>query len=359
MNNLVKADTGLLQMAKIKDIKSWYNDFVKLSKDVLKEGLDYGKIPGVEKPTLLKPGAEKLRFVYRLQTDTSKVESTIEVDTDPPYVDYTYRTVVKSPDGQMVLASCEGNANSYEKKFRYVWVKEEDLPEGVDQSKLEKRSNIVSEFDFAIVKAETTGKYGKPAEYWEKWKEAIKSGQAKKVKRKAASGKDFEAYEMGSYLYRINNPDVMGLRNTIMKMAQKRSFVGAVMMATGASEFFTQDVEDMEIIVEDAVILDKSQKTKEKETTKPAKKTELLPKTGETTMAKVVKKEKPITMPPENIEDQKLVEPEDDEPVRQAKLKWVKALIEKGKIIYKGDIEKASLAELTNLMDNYRASIGK
>ena len=32
-----------------------------------------------------------------------------------------------------------------------------------------------------------------------------------------------------------------------MKMAQKRAFVGAILIATGASEFFTQDIEDMEI----------------------------------------------------------------------------------------------------------------
>ena len=30
-------------------------------------------------------------------------------------------------------------------------------------------------------------------------------------------------------------------------MAQKRAFVGATLLATGASEFFTQDIEDMEI----------------------------------------------------------------------------------------------------------------
>ncbi len=36
-----------------------------------------------------------------------------------------------------------------------------------------------------------------------------------------------------------------------MKMSQKRSFVGAIMLATGASEFYTQDVEEMENIVGD------------------------------------------------------------------------------------------------------------
>jgi hypothetical protein len=30
-------------------------------------------------------------------------------------------------------------------------------------------------------------------------------------------------------------------------MAQKRAYVGAILNATGASEFYTQDVEDMNI----------------------------------------------------------------------------------------------------------------
>lgn len=44
---------------------------------------------------------------------------------------------------------------------------------------------------------------------------------------------------------RVANPDVIGLKNTIQKMAQKRAFVGAILIATGASQFYTQDVEDM------------------------------------------------------------------------------------------------------------------
>ena len=34
------------------------------------------------------------------------------------------------------------------------------------------------------------------------------------------------------------------IRNTVLKMAEKRAFVSAVLMATGASDIFTQDVED-------------------------------------------------------------------------------------------------------------------
>ena len=40
------------------------------------------------------------------------------------------------------------------------------------------------------------------------------------------------------------NPDTPDLVNTILKMATKRAYIAAVLNATGASEFFTQDLED-------------------------------------------------------------------------------------------------------------------
>jgi hypothetical protein len=46
---------------------------------------------------------------------------------------------------------------------------------------------------------------------------------------------------------RVFNPDIADQVNTIQKMSQKRSLVGAVLLAVNASEFFTQDVEDMHL----------------------------------------------------------------------------------------------------------------
>jgi hypothetical protein len=40
------------------------------------------------------------------------------------------------------------------------------------------------------------------------------------------------------------------VRNTVQKMAEKRAFVSAVLMATGASDIFTQDLEDIPDLVE-------------------------------------------------------------------------------------------------------------
>src|ERR1039458_4154129 len=50
--------------------------------------------------------------------------------------------------------------------------------------------------------------------------------------------------DVDTALYRIPNPDGADVVNTIQKMAQKRALVAATLIATSASEFFTQDVED-------------------------------------------------------------------------------------------------------------------
>lgn len=43
---------------------------------------------------------------------------------------------------------------------------------------------------------------------------------------------------------------VFDIRNTIQKMAEKRAFVSAALMATGASDIFTQDLEDVPQVVD-------------------------------------------------------------------------------------------------------------
>src|ERR1039458_2434699 len=57
--------------------------------------------------------------------------------------------------------------------------------------------------------------------------------------------------DVDTALYRIPNPDGADVVNTIQKMAQKRALVAATLLATSASEFFTQDVEDAESLGRD------------------------------------------------------------------------------------------------------------
>ena len=237
-----------LQMMPIDQAKGWYSDFVAFSKSIMKPDLDYGVIPGTPKPSLYKPGAEKLRFVYGLTSEIECIEKT--VDIDKPFIDYVYKSTVKTKTGQ-VLAQCDGSCNSMEPKFGYLWKQLHELPEGTDPNRLtcKNTGRKITEFDFAINAAQTTGQYGKPKEYWKKWIDAIRSGQAKRIRKRSKLGRDFDAWELDEtvILYRVPNPDIMSMKNTIMKIAQKRAFVGAMLLATDASEFFTQDIEDMDI----------------------------------------------------------------------------------------------------------------
>ena len=101
------------------------------------------------------------------------------------------------------------------------------------------------EFDFAIERAETTGTYGKPAEHWQRFRDAIRTGTARSVEKLTRRGNSVAwEIDVDTALYRIPNPDVADVVNTIQKMAQKRALVAATLIATSASEFFTQDVED-------------------------------------------------------------------------------------------------------------------
>ncbi len=164
-----------------------YDNFVGLQ---LKDGIDFGVIPGVEKPTLLKPGAEKLEKLYFYRHEKINVERIVQED----FIKYTYRTVIYNKSGQKV-ATCEGTCNSHEKKYRYRNIPEWEANEDI-------KKNVKPEM------------------------------------RKAKSGKSYG-------WYKVENTEVADLENTIMKMAQKRSYVGAILEATNSSGRFTQDVEDM------------------------------------------------------------------------------------------------------------------
>jgi hypothetical protein len=103
----------------------------------------------------------------------------------------------------------------------------------------------LSELDFAIERAETSGTYGKPAEHWQMFRDAIRDRTARPVEKVTRRGKSVAwEIDVDTALYRVPNPDVADVVNTIQKMAQKRALVAATLIATSASEFFTQDVED-------------------------------------------------------------------------------------------------------------------
>jgi hypothetical protein len=222
---------------------------VEFTRRIMVKDQDFGEIPGTHKPTLLKPGAEKLCNFFGLEPEFTPIVEQVDWTGSEHggevfcYARYRCRLL---REGRVVGAG-EGSCNSWEAKYRYRWVAEEQVPEHLDRTQLLKREvrRSLCEFDFAIERAETTGTYGKPAEHWQRFREAIRAGTARSVEKPTRRGNSVAwEIDLDSSLYRIPNPDVADVVNTIQKMAQKRALVAATLIATSASEFFTQDVED-------------------------------------------------------------------------------------------------------------------
>ena len=220
-----------------------FKDFVK---GVLKEGIDFGKNPGSDRDTLLKPGAEKLCTFFGL-TPRYVLEVVIEdwrgEKHGQPLFYYRFKCQLFRGDFQM--GEGIGSCSSWEAKYRYRWVDENAVTRlGLDKSSLVTRGGAISEFEFAINKSETSGQYGKPAEYWAKWKAAIADSKARKINKMKKDGTTSPAYEMDMTMYRVPNSEFADIINTVQKIAQKRAYVAATLSATNASDYFTQDLED-------------------------------------------------------------------------------------------------------------------
>lgn len=246
----VRDGSYLMPAMQIGQAATRYNQIVGFVKNIMKPTIHYGIIPGTEKPTLLKPGAEMLTTFFGL---TPRFITVKEIEDwtgaqsgGEPF--FYYRFTCQLWRGDIMVAEADGSCNSHESRYRWRWVGEDDLPEGVDKATLKKRGGTVSEFGFAIDKAETGGKYGKPAAYWQQFKDAIDNGEARPLKKATKTGKQYDAWEIDSTMYRVPNDDIASQANTILKIAQKRAYIAAVLIGVNASEFFTQDLEDLDIV---------------------------------------------------------------------------------------------------------------
>ena len=173
------------------DIRKQVNLIQEVMKNVMKENVHYGKVPGCgDKPALLKPGAEKLMMTFRLAAEYEELPGSFETDAQVLYKINCKLTHI--PTG-LVIGNGRGTCSSKEKKYRTRAVyANKATDEEKTIGKLEKRTNSKGSFEVYII----------PQDPWD-------------------------------------------VQNTVYKMACKRAQVAAVLNATAASDIFAQDIEEL------------------------------------------------------------------------------------------------------------------
>jgi hypothetical protein len=187
----------------------------EVMKRVMKDGEHYGVIPGTNgKPSLLKPGAEKLARTFRMAPKYQIQER----DLGNGHREYRIITSLYNINTGDFWGEGVGICTTMEKKYRY-------------------RTGPVTDTGRPV-----------PQAYWTLRKE--NPGKALDM----IGGKGFSTAkgEDGSWRVVVKGEPVehdnpADYYNTVLKIGKKRSLVDAVLTATSASDIFTQDVEDMDL----------------------------------------------------------------------------------------------------------------
>lgn len=177
---------------------------------VMKPEIHYGVIPGTDKPTLYKQGAEVLCMAFRV-ADTYQVEdlSTAQV------VRYRVTCTGMHQTTGVVLGSGMGEASSGEEKYKW-------------------RKAYQEEFD--------------------------------------ATPADMRRVKKGKYTTMQVRTEPADLANTILKMANKRAKIAMTINVTACGDMFGQDLEDMDEALRDHLTRHGEQSEQAAQTGAPASK---------------------------------------------------------------------------------------
>jgi hypothetical protein len=199
----------------VEEIVAQAKKIERVIREAMEEDVHYGTIPGTPKPTLYKAGAEKLCLLFRFDPQYLSTES-----RDGEHLIVKSVCTLWHITTGLRMGSGEGSCSTRESK--YAW-------------RFTKRS-------CPSCKAEAIGK--SKEEYGGGWYCNKKAGGCGAgFKRGSDGAKEIEAQrEVG----KVPNPDLADQYNTVLKMANKRALVAAVLNVTAASDVFTQDLEDEE-----------------------------------------------------------------------------------------------------------------
>jgi hypothetical protein len=173
-----------------------HNAIVEVAHKVLKYERDYGPaFPGAKKNAIYKVGVDTMMSLMRLRAEYEILPQSI-VQDDPPYYKYVVKCRIFYGDNQVgeSVRSC----SSAEKKYKYRWCWESEFKHDPDLSSYDPRTL---------------------------------------PRKKAGSG----------FMFRIPNPEIGDLENTILAMAVKRARTDAFLSRTGLSSDFCDESIEAEV----------------------------------------------------------------------------------------------------------------
>lgn len=175
-----------------------------LMRELMVQDVHFGVVPGTKKPSLYQPGAELIALTFHWATRYR--------NDDLSYADVVrYRVTCElySRDSGDFMGSGQGEASSDEDKYRW------------------RKAVCKDEFDATPEDRRRT-----------KW----------------AKGERGSVYTVDQV--RTEPADIA---NTVLKMATKRAFIAATRTASGCSDMFAQDLEDLPAEVRDSLVAEDEQ----------------------------------------------------------------------------------------------------
>ena len=109
--NLAIIDT--VEISQVQATMNKITQFQQVIQKTLHQGHDFGIIPGTDKPTLLKPGAEKILMMMGLQSEFEIVDSTRDFEKGF----FQYQVRCKLFRGDMLITEGLGACNTRERKY--------------------------------------------------------------------------------------------------------------------------------------------------------------------------------------------------------------------------------------------------
>lgn len=170
-------------------IRDRVNLIQRVMQSVMKKGTHYDTIPGTDKPTLLKPGAEVLMTTFQISVDPEVLDLSVGDE-----VRYRVRAVGRSVAGSVVGVGV-GECSSHEEKY--------------------------------------------------KWRKAVCNEEFDATPEERRRSKFARSRNDGHYQIKQVRTESADVANTVLKMAKKRALVDFTLTALAASDIFAQDLEDM------------------------------------------------------------------------------------------------------------------